>query len=278
MTQVPNLANLSLGIPTAGYGKKGRPDKDNKANPVAQQEEKGSERYRDIFVQCRNVVLDKFSVNRLKERDHIRAFLIRVANNVYFNVCVAPWLQGHSSNATSWAVHVWELHYEILKFMSLDDPNSFLLEVGLPLWDPPTYPLTVQHATNDKIKQVARVVFDRLQGEDFGDVMNDGRHAKRLVLLTRQVFQEVLGQNSQNPFIEQTKDYWVDLSYRVAALGKELKEQDVTPPPPRPVARVEEHEKEEREVVHNPSDGERNPQDVNLPTTFVKRRMRQLRT
>ena len=57
MTQVPNLANLNLGIPTAGRGKKGRAAEKKESGRTAQQREMDLKRNRDIFVQCRNLSL-----------------------------------------------------------------------------------------------------------------------------------------------------------------------------------------------------------------------------
>lgn len=309
MTQVPNLANLNLGIPTAGRGKKGRAAEKKESGRIAQQRERDLKWHRDIFVQCRNAALNEFSVNRLETPDQIGAFLARVVRNEYLNAFVRHWLKGDPDHAISWAMRIWDRHYAVLKLVRLDNPTPALLGIGLTPWDPPTYPLTMEHAINDKLNQVANILFDvyiaragpngaERSPADIGDMLNDPVHAELLMLLAKDAFLAVLHYTPDDPFLVQTHDYWVDLEKKVLVSGdirrlsrgpvvaNEEQEQVLAPcalppcirPPPRPVAGVEEQEEEERDVVHHPSDDERNPPDDDeLPLTFVRRGMRQLR-
>ena len=311
MTQVPNLANLNLGIPTAGRGKKGRAAEKKESGRIAQQRGRDLRWYLDIFVQCRNAALNEFSVNRLETPDQIGSFLARVVRNEYLNAFVRHWLKGDPDHAISWAMRIWDRHYAVLKLVRLDNPKAAVLDAGLTPWDPPTYPLTMERAINDKLNQVAIILF-RLyiaragpngaerSPADIGDMLNDPVHAELLMLLAKDAFLEVFppAAAAADIFLVQTHDYWVHLEERVLAsdnvrrlsrgpvVANEEQEQVLAPcalppcirPPPRPVAGVEEQEEEERDVVHHPSDDERNPPDDDeLPLTFVRRGMRQLR-
>ena len=291
MTQVPNLANLNLGTPRAGKGK------GKEAKPITQQEENDSKRYRDIFVKCRKLVLEKFSVNRLETADQIKAFLFGLAKVEYLNECVQHWFRvERADNARSWVQIMWNWHHTILKIVRYEDSGTFLLELGLTPWDPPTYPLTMENAISDKMNQVANRLFERLVVLDSDDMMNDPRHAKRLMLQTKEALREVLfDTEATDNFLVQSKDYWLDLEERVAAskltmeefdrrLDLEEQEKCALPlcirPPTRPgyvISSAEEHKEEEFEwEQRDSSDGERNPPDDGLPLTLT--RMSQLRT
>ena len=298
MTQVPNLANLNLGIPAAGIGTQRQPRAIRKQ--IAQQREGDLKWNREIFVQCRNAVLNDFSVNRLETPDQMKAFLARVVRNGYNHVFVQHWLKGGPDDAISWAMHIWDWHYFVLRRVRLDNPNAALLDAGLTPWDPPTYPLTMQHTINDKLEQVTNILFEHhiartgpngaeRSPANINDMLNDPVHAELLMLSVKAAFLEVFPDAEETDiFLVQTKDYWVDLEQRVLAsedvrrlsrgpvVANEEQEQVLAPcalppcirPPPRPVAGVEEQEEEGRAVVHHPSD------DVELPLSFVRRGMR----
>lgn len=284
MTQVPNLANLNLGIPTAGRDTQRQPGAIRKQ--IAQQREKTLKWNRHIFVACRNAVLNDFSVNRLETPDQMKAFLARVVRNGYQNL-VRHWLKGGQDDPIAWAMHIWDWHYFVRRRVLLDDRNARLLDAGLNPWDPPTYPLTIEHMINDKLEQVMTILFEHhiartgpngaeRSPANIDDMLNDPVHAELLMLSAKAAFLEVFpSADDADIFLVQTKDYWVDLEQRVLALDNQRRLSRVLLFAP---LAQQEQEEEERDVVHHPSDDERTPPDDDeLPLTFVRRRMRQLR-
>ena len=282
MTQVPNLANLNLGIPTAGAGKKGRTDeKKGKKELILlrQQMVRNLSRNREIFVESRNVSLALGPSDRLETPEQIKAFLVRVAGNEYLNAFVQHELKKTTDDAWYWATHMWDWHRKICEHMRLGGRlKSEYIQIARG-WDPPTYPLAMDDVIKDKIIQAVNTLYPNYiarTGPDGGKrstadiykMLNDPAYADLLMMLTNDALLEVLHKNDDLydiPFLVQTRDYWVDLEQRVRALeyargrprgpvvAKEEQEQ-VLPPcalppcirtPPRPVAGVEEQEEEE---------------------------------
>jgi len=236
MTQIPNLANLFLGIPTAGRDKKTRTT-DNQRKELdkaksaffAHQRAQARERSPAVFMGCRDAALCKIPGEKIETPQQIAAFLSPLVSNEFLTAFVQNWfLPRTDSDALRWATFIFEWHYKITRHMRLDGPA----EVPMNEWDPPTYPLIVEDAMRKTFDQAAVTLFNHYIARHgpngrkrapllIDKMLNDEAYAEALMEAAKIALLDVLN-GPDDPFLVQTRNYFVDLEERVRLLNEKL--------------------------------------------------------